>query len=423
MTEDQLAVEIVWDDGITMRDRKALAVVAEAYLPVLSWQNIPIRRHLDEEINAVERLVLEFAEELGWITVETVQEVTDLPEEPTRIIVERLAELGVLHQEQHWYTPDPAAITETLNISALRRREDATCDVVMLPHTGDAFVFGAPMPGKKRRSRQRPQFEQIRESQRFPVPDWLYGRQPTEVLAEMAAEGRLVGLPSDVEEILDAPAMSPIGEMCPAYRVHGLVRADRLDLHAYVHDSKDADRIRIDLPGGTMLAAFWSERAAVLETAAGINAASVSLGASHPEDVEAVRTGPCAWTFRLNERAATQITAAGRDLDGGGLTLQGDESIFEITVGFEPSTPAATKVFGLDRAARLLLRRHRDLMHARIRASLDPSEVDKVLRTAEQAFGLAEGSLQRTELMRHLWTLCEYSTVYVLREDDFSYDG
>lgn len=421
MTGEQPAIEIVWDDGIFVRDPKVLAVVAEAYLPVLVWRDIPVRRHLDEELTAVERLVLEFAKDLGWITVEVIQEVTDLPEESTRVIIERLAEFGVLEAGEHRYAANPEAITEMLDLSALRRREDATCDVVMLPQTGDAIVFGAPLSGKKRRSRQCPQFEQIRVSQRFPVPDRLFDRRPTEVLAEMAAEGALIGLPSDVEEILDAPGRPKIKETCPAYRVHGLVRADRLELHAFAHDSKDADRIRIDLPGGTALAADWSGRAGVLETETGAGAACGSLGAMDPEDVEVVRTGPCAWTFRLGERSATEIIAAGRDLDGGGFILQDEASIFEVTVSFEPSTPAAIRVFALGRAARLLLRRHRDLMHARIRASLEESDVDEALRAAERIFDLAAGSLQSTELRRHLWTLREYGIVYALREDDFSY--
>ena len=398
-------------------DDRTLAVVTEALLPVLLLRRVNLLRHIDEALTVGERFIIEAALLLGRVSAELVEEVTDLPVDAARLLADRLAEFGLLRPAGTGYDVNPEAAEATLRRGTLRLERTDACSVVVLPRTGEMLGLGVPLVGKHRRGQPAPRFDSVSPAGFAPMPAWLLGRLPSEVVMEGYLENRLVGLPADVQDVFGDPGEAPIGERCPAYRVVGVVGGDparpRVILRAYDGEADREGRLRVDLSGATRLAAGWTERVDVPGTAEGRDGVLAVMGCTAAADVETRRSGPIEWTFRLGGWAAEEVAGAGLLLtDRCGIAVSDEESVVEIALRLEPADPAAAFRFAVDHAVDRLLQ------------VPEPTDVDLDRARADgcQAFGLDDGAIAGEVLLDRLWALHRYELLYALRRGrDFAY--
>lgn len=415
MSDAQLRFSLVEEPPRS--DDRTLAVITEALLPVLLLRKVKLLRHIDEELTVAERFAIEAALLLGWVSAELIEEVTDLPVDAASLLADRLTDFGLLRAAGARYEVNLEAAEATVRRGTLRLERTDACSVVVLPRTGDMLALGAPLVGKRRRGQPPPRFDSISPAGDAPVPAWLFGRLPSEVVKESYREDRLVGLPTDVQDVLVDPDESRIGERCPAYRVDGVIRGDparpRITLRAYHGDADREGRLRLDLSGAAQLAASWMGRVEAPGSTDGRSGVLAAIGCTAAEEVRATRSGPIEWTFRLGRQATEEIARAGLLLtDRCGIAVGDGESVVEIALRFEPADLAAAFRFAVDHAVDRLLRV----------PNPTNADLDRVRADGCRAFKLDDDAIAAQVLLDRLWALHRYELLYALRkEQDFAY--
>jgi hypothetical protein len=397
---------VEWTDHVNGGGEGVVAIVAEALVPIVFWPRVTIVRAIDEELTVVERFLLEAAVQLGKVTNEMIEEITDLPSEVLDALFGGLVSFGLLVKEGGAHVPQTEEVEQTLATGSLRRHSQDTCSIAFLPQTDEAVAYGGPLNGRRRRSPPAPSLSVATDKGYLPVGARTAGRRPSEILEDLLVRRRIAGLPTDIVKIASDSEEQPLPETCPVYRVDGVIRdgTPRLDLRTATGDQQT----KIDLSGADVLAARWMYLARFMEDPEGLERAAAALGCV-ARDMVLGPKGAGRLEVRLNERAAATASAQHSLALPGGFNVIDAQSVITVQVELRPGDDAAAALFALDRAA------------ARLRS--DGTEaVAEILAAAAREFGVPETLLAEDALVGRLWALAQYDLVYALREsEDFAY--
>ena len=419
-----------------------MLVVSEAFVPLLHWREVSVRRELRQELTRLERFLLEMALALDTVDAEEFEELVSLPRSVLAGGMSRLVAGGavcLLAEGRFQVVAEVAA--RFLQQEAVVHQVTSTADFALLPRSGDLLAVSA----EKGRSWLR-ELERTRlvPATNAPVPRDLWGERSMAYLARRVWEGTFAGNDTDIATVSevqdDPPLLSPKGSqngkgrqretgVCPAYRCRAEIRRGRSGnqtVHAVLHgqskrgSAKKEQRVdaevEVDLTGAVGLVQSWLELCNALDDPATRRAAwhevgpATRFGGAEPS---AQRRSHSAWDFLVTGSAARAISEEGRALTQPvGLAIVGEEAVVELLCRFVPADEEARALFALDGALAALL------------GSDSPiDEFDAICSQARTGLAAPTPHLSGDMVRERVWRLGYYRLAYALRErEDFPRD-
>lgn len=411
-----------------------VAVVAEAFLPLLYWRGVPVRAVEPRELTALERFVLEMGLSLGSVRPADFAEVTSLPASVLAGATWRLVADGALFPQGKGYGVARPRAAQTLRREAVARVVDTAADFVLLPRTGDLLAVGGGAGGWLRALDQR-----LVAEDRAPLPATLASARRAEYLGERVRAGTATGLGAEIVDVpapvVDTPLYTTAGRpgeppTCPAFRCRAQVRrspsgghhVDAVLVGRARHGAQRDDGTRVeveaDLSGARALTKGWLK---LTEALGGREVQQdvwrvlgpPSTGRGRPALSRVSRRGPVEWNLHIDGAVATALCADGRSLtEPMGLAVEGEEAVVEVVCWFTPDDDLARGLFARE-----------ELVH-RLLSAPDPVGVfASACREAADRLPAAAPILAPHAVRERLWQLRHYQLVYLLRGiEDFPYD-
>jgi hypothetical protein len=409
-------------------------VVAEALVPLLYWQGVPVRATEPRKLTVLERFVLEMGLSLGSVQPADFAEVTSLPATILAGATWRLVADGALFPEQNGYGVAHARAAQTLRRQTVARTVDTAADFVLLPRTGDLLAVGGGTGGWLRGLDQK-----LVAGNRAPLPAPLADARRAEYLGERVRAGTVAGLGAEIVDVPvpveDTPLHADVGRhgrppMCPAYRCRARVRrspsgdhhVDAVLVGRARRGAQQGDDARIeveaDLSGAEALVDGWLELTAALrhhevQRDAWRVLGPPSTGHGPPPLNRVSRRGPVEWNLHVDGAAASALCADSRSLTQPmGLALADEEAVVEVVCWFFPDDDHARGLFAREHLVQGLL------------SSPEPAGVfTAACREAAERLPASAAVLSPHAVRERIWQLGHYQLVYLLREiEDFPYD-
>ncbi|MDQ1024812.1 hypothetical protein QF035_002394 [Streptomyces umbrinus] len=411
-----------------------VAVVAEAFLPLLHWRGVPVLRRKPQELTMLERFVLEMGLSLGAVEPADFAEVTSLPATVLAGAAWRLVADGALVPQGAGYGVRPERAAATLERQAVSRLVNSTADFALLPRTGDVLAVAGGGGGWLRDLDQK-----LIAGDRAPLPASLVEVHRAAYLAQRVQNGTVAGLGAEVVDVPvpedDVPLVTGAGQnrapvLCPAYRCRARVRRTASGDHHVeavvlgrprrgAQGDEDATvEIEADLSGADALVNGWLELTGALEfqhvqQAAWRTLGPPSTGHGRPPLNSVSRRGPLEWDMHVSGPTANALCAHGRSLtEAMGLAVVGEEAVVELACWFVPADEEARGLFA------------REKLVARLLSSRTPDdEFGLACREAADQNPTAVAVLSPQAVRERIWQLGHYQLVYALRErEDFAHD-
>lgn len=409
-----------------------VAVITDAFVPLVGWRDVPVKKEVRDELTSLERFVLEMALKLGVVTADDFDEVVSLPQQVLAAGATRLVAGGALHLVGDRYEVVSDVAARALAERGIRRLLPNTADFVLLPRTGDLFAMPA---GKKTWLRQL-ETTRLVPAGNAPVPPNLWLQRRSEYLASRLRAGDVMLLDSGIADVAnvedDPPLVAPTGregaKLCPSYRCRAEVTVGdgglpvvRAELHGKARkrkaagDAADETRVvPIRLTGAENLVGEWLALTGALEQASVLaDAWRAVVPGNAGVPAPASRRGPVEWDFPLDWRTAQAVAGRMQRLDQqAGLAVESHTATAALVCRFVPGDDEARGLFAIDTAVGGLL------------TSAEPSAAATAICTQAAAeHGVPAAQVDRRAVHHRAWDLGYHRLVYALREaEDFPYD-
>jgi hypothetical protein len=409
---------------------ETVAIVTEALVPLVHWRGVTVLSLERQELNLLERFVLEMGMSLGTVDPEDFTEITSLPEHVLAGATWRLVASGALAPDGPGFRVDAQRAANVLQEQQVTRQVSASAGFALFPRTGDLLAVPGDDGGWLRELDQR-----IAIDRRAPLPPDLREVGRAAYLGQRVREGTAKGLSSSVVDVPipdggDTPLVAPSRgkdsnlPLCPAYRCRAEVRrgpdggyaADAVLLGRPRRggDEEELATVEADFSGATGLVSGWLALAAALETPEIARAAWHELGPGERAPTAGVRRrGPAEWDLDVGGTVARDLCEEGRSLlEPMGLAIAGEEAVVEVACRFFPSDDDARALFA------------RDEIVSRLLAAERPAEVfPAIQREVLARYAATSSALSVESVRRRGWRLGHHQLVYALRErEDFAYD-
>jgi hypothetical protein len=409
---------------------ETVAIVAEALVPLAHWRGVTVLSLERQELNLLERFVLEMGLSFGTVEPEDFAEVTSLPEHVLAGATWRLVASGALAPDGPGFRVDAERAASVLREAQVPRQVRASASFALFPRTGDLLAVPGEDGGWLRELDQR-----IATDRWAPLPPdlWKVGRAA--YLGQRVREGATKGLSSSVADVPipdegDTPLVAPSRgkdsdlPLCPAYRCRAEVRRGPDGGHAVdavllgrprrSGDDDELVTVEANISGATGLVSGWLTLADALETPEIARAAWHELGPSEKATMAGVRRrGPAEWDLYVAGTVARDLCEEGRFLlEPMGLAITGEEAVVEVACRFFPGDDDARTLFARDEiVSRLLAAKH------------PAEEFPAIQREALARHASTSAALSAESVRRRGWRLGHHQLVYALRErEDFAYD-
>lgn len=375
-------------------ETKAAVVVQESLIGLDVWPDVPMVRKFEEDLTAIDRLVLEAAIALDPVHAADIEEITGIPAEAVDGIVSRLVSLGLLQTDGYGTVATEYAQPALDQAAVVRLRQTP----VTLLYLADTDELVALPPSASRRA---PRLHHAKPAGFVDVPRAAGLTSQHDLIAERISVQAVRGLPKDI--VSPVATETQIADVCKQYRCAGYVRIDadgtyRAYLKIEVGPSK---RLTLQIPYANELASRWEDLAQQAASAA---------DAWGP--VVATRTGE-RWRYELGQEAAASAAVDRIRLGHpGGLLIHGERDVVYVDVEFVPGDDRASRIFALQHAVAEV--------SARSVANIDSGELASIAAASTERYGLPPNDLTVAEVRSALWTGQHYQHVYALRrEEDF----
>ncbi len=375
-------------------DTKATVVVQESPIGLDVWPDVPMISKFEEDLTAIDRLVLEAAIALDPVHAADIEEITGIPAEAVDGIISRLVSLGLLQTDGSGSAATDYA-QPALDRAAVVRLRQTPVTLLYLADT-DEIVALTPSAG-----RRAPRLHHAKPAGFVDVPRGAGLTSQHSLIAERIAGQAIRGLPREI--VSPVVTETQIADVCKQYRCSGYVRvgadgAYRAYLKIEVGSSK---HLNLQIPYANALASRWEDLARQAASAAD------AWGS-----VVATRTGG-SWRYKLGQEAAASAAADRIRLGHpGGLLIHGERDVVYVDVEFVPGDERASRIFALQHAVAEV--------SARSVASLDSGRLAAITTASTERYGLPSDGLTVADVRSALWTGQHYQHVYALRrKEDF----
>ncbi|WP_326551927.1 hypothetical protein [Micromonospora sp. NBC_01813] len=375
-------------------ETKATVVVQESLIGLDVWPDVPMVRKFEEDLTAIDRLLLEAAIALDPVHAAEIEEITGIPAEAVDGIISRLVSLGLLQTDGYGAVATDYARPALDQAAAVRLRQTP----VTLLYLADTDEIVALSSAEGRRA---PRLHRTEPAGFVDVPRGAGLTSQHNLIAERIAAQAIPGLPQDI--VSPVVTETQITDVCKQYRCSGHVRVgsdgtSRAYLKIEVGRSK---RLTLQIPYANQLASRWEDLAQQAASAA---------DAWGP--VVATRTGG-SWLYELGQEAAASAAADRIRLGHpGGLLIHGERDVVYVDVEFVPGDELASRIFALQHAVAEV--------SARSVANINSAELAAITAASAERYGLPTDGLTVADVRSALWTGQHYQHVYALRrEEDF----
>lgn len=393
--------------------------VQSGLLPIFLWEGIKVRRRKELKLTSVERLMLEIASDWGSFAAEDLEEITSIPVRAIHRIAMRLARLGTLAcraADTEYYVVAPSAL------QALSKEvvfEDATeeIDFLYLPRTDDLVAIHGDSSGVLTYLRR------LKPVMQAPVPDTIANGTVHEILSHGVAERRIIGLPSDVVEILVPSDDEPIPEFCNAFVYSGRVSCENGTEICHLKILSNDDRARRQLYADIHLGSTSGLHRELIHRLSKVTAEWVATTVMQqlvgdkvtPDAVS--RTAPSVWSVAVAGENIPDVGHSNSLLKPLAVLLDFDSDlVLGVALQLRPGDNAAKTRFVIEHVVEQILLEHSSIGEERI-LSLIKAASAAFKRTRRDATALLPVVKER------LWELKVYNVIYALREaDDFHYE-
>ncbi|WP_067502158.1 hypothetical protein [Actinoplanes sp. TFC3] len=375
-------------------DTKATVVVQESLIGLDVWPDVPMISRFEEDLTAIDRLILEAAIALDPVHAADIEEITGIPAEAVDGIISRLGSLGLLQADGYGAVATGYAQPALDQAAAVRLRQTQ----VTLLYLADTDEIVALSPNEGQRA---PRLHNAKSAGFVDVPRGIGLTSQHNLITERIARRAIRGLSKDIVSPVATETL--IADVCKQFRCSGYVRVSadgtsRAYLKIEIGPSK---RLNLQIPFANQLASRWKDLAQQADSAA---------DAWGP--VVATRTGG-SWRYELGQEAAASA-AAGRIRLGhpGGLLIHGERDVVYVDVEFVPGDEHASRIFALQHAV--------GEVSARSVANIDSGHLAAITAASRERYGLPPDDLTVADVRSALWTGQHYQHVYALRrKEDF----